>query len=581
MLIAALAGRLLLAPAARAQPADVRPGDERPELPAFEQAAPDAARRPLLALPEVPSFEPPPRERGAILPPLELPSEPGTESLAAGAELTLRAVRIMGNTALSQEELGEVIEPYLGRAVDHSDVEELRDALTLAYVERGYVTSGAVVPAQRLEEGVLELWIVEGRVTQIEVETSGRLREGYVRQRLARAVGPPVDVNRLERALQVLQQDERIRSVHAQLVPGERRGEALLRVRVEQSQPFRVRLAGNNYSSPVIGGGRGELRASYLDVTGFGDALWAEYKAGAGLQDVRAHWEWPLTPWDTTLEAHFRRTWSEVVEAPFDDFDIRSETETYGFELEQPLYRSESTELAAFLLGEWRRSDSYLFGDPFSFVPGPHDGVAKLAVLRFGGSYTWRARNQVAALRTMISAGLPWLGATRNSERGVPDAEFVAWLAQLQWARRFPALGGLQLLARGDVQLADRPLFGLEQFAVGGHASVRGFRENRLVRDNGLLGSLELRLPVPLPSWREWSPRFEIAPFFDAGTSWNTDRGELGPETLLSIGVGGRLEVHESLRFEVYWGYDLKGIESPGDDLQDDGVSLGVVWSWP
>lgn len=581
--LAALLAQTLVPATVFAQLADVRPGDEPIELPRYEEAPPSGvAQPPLLELPEVPSFTPPPRPRGDVLPPLELPSGADTAGLEGGAQALVREVRVVGNTVLAAEALEDVLSPYVDRELSFEDLQQLRDDLTLAYVERGYVTSGAVIPSQSLQDGILEVWVVEGRVTAIDVKSDGRLRDVYVRQRLERAIGPPVDVNELERALQILQQDSLIKSVNAQLVPGERRGEAVLRVAVAEARSWNVRLAGNNYSSPAIGGGRGELRASWQNVTGFGDTLWAEYKAGVGLQDVRAHWEWPISPWDTQFEIHFRKTWSEVVEAPFDQFDISSQTDTYGFELSQPVYRSQNVNAEAFVIGEYRRSDSFLFDEHFSFVPGPDNGIVEMTVLRFGGSYTWRDRNQVVAARSMVSAGLPWLGATRNSGSGVPDAEFIAWLTQLQWARRFPEAIGLQIVARGDVQISDRPLFGLEQFAVGGHSTVRGYRENRFVRDNGAVGSLELRLPVPMPSWREWRPTFEIAPFYDVGYSWNSDRGEIGDQLLMSIGVGGRFGLSEGLDFQIYWGHDLKDVVNPGDaTLQDDGVSLGVVWQWP
>jgi hemolysin activation/secretion protein len=580
-----LVGPLVMA-AILASPAagqDVRPGDERPELPDFE--APYPGRDALLEvapLPEVPAFEPPVRTRGGVLPSLPLSEEPDTEGLAAGARLVLRGVRIRGNIALPAETLDAVARAYLGRELGFEDLEALRDELTQAYLDRGFVTSGSVIPTQTLEDGVLEIWIVEGRVTGIDVQSDGRLREAYVRGRVAHGVGPPVNVGELEQTLQRLQQDPRIRSVDARLVPAERRGEAILRVRVTEATPWRVRLSGNNYSSPAIGGGRGELRASWNNVTGFGDELFAEYKGGEGLQDVRARWSAPLTSRDTGLDLHFRRTWSEVVEAPFDVFDIRSETETYGFRLSQPVHRTEHVRVETSLTGEWRRAESFLFGDPFSFVQGPDDGVSTLAVLRFGGDAAWRTRDQVLAARLLVSVGLPVLGATENDAAGVPDANFVAWLAQLQWARRFPDLWGLQVVARADAQLADRPLFGLEQFAVGGHGTVRGYRENRLVRDNGLVGSVELRLPVPLPGWGEWRPRFDIAPFLDAGYSWNTDRDEIGPTTLFSVGVGGRLELTEHLRLEAYWGHDLRDLVDVGtDSLQSDGVHLGIQWEMP
>ena len=116
-----------------------------------------------------------------------------------------------------------------------------------------------------------------------------------------------------------------------------------------------------------------------------------EFKGGAELQDVQVRYEAPLNAYDTRVGLHMRRTWTEVVEAPFDDFGIKGETATYGFSLRHPFYRTPETTAEAFVRAEWRRSESFLFDEPFSFVAGPDDGVSQLAVLRFGGNWTWRA----------------------------------------------------------------------------------------------------------------------------------------------------------------------------------------------
>jgi hemolysin activation/secretion protein len=543
---------------------DIRPGDERPELPGFEPDAED--RRPALTpLPSVPSFEPRAREKGSVLPQLALPDGQDIDGLEGGAQVVVREFAISGNTALDPEALAGVTRPYLDRPLAFS---------------RGYVTSGVVIPDQTLADGVLEVWVIEGRLEKIEIYNEGRLRESYLRRQLARGAKTPVNVHDLERALQILQQDDRIEAVDATLVPSERRGEAILRVRVLERRAWSVRLAGNNYNSPAIGEWRGVFRAAHRNLSGFGDRLSAEYKGSSGLQDVRGSWEVPLPPFETRLEAHFRRTWSQGVEAPYDTLDINSQTQTYGFTLTQPLYRSASTLVEGFFVGEWRKSQSFIFGDvPFSFVAGPIRGTGKAAILRFGGSATYSTREQALAARGLISWGLDALGATVN-EGDVPDGQFLAFLGQLQWARRLP-WWDLQLIARADVQVSDRPLLGIEQFSMGGHASVRGYRENTLVRDNGVIASLELRIPVPMPSFRESRPRLEIAPFFDVGHSWNTDRPTVGPQTVASIGIGGRLGLTERALFQVYWGHRLLDVPVFGEGaLQDDGVSMGLTWDW-
>ncbi|MCH7866207.1 MAG: ShlB/FhaC/HecB family hemolysin secretion/activation protein [Myxococcales bacterium] len=565
---------LLCAWTASAQ--DVLPGQDRPELPSYSEPELESQ---VLQLPLVPRFEPPPITPGDVLPPLPLAEGEDTDGLRGGSLVTLTEIRVLGNTVLLQETLDTVRRPYLGRELGFEELQELRDALTAAYVERGYVTSGAVVRSQSLTDGVLEVWIIEGRLTEIQVHTDGRLHRSYVERRIASMAEAIVNVNDLERRLRVLQQDERIQALEASLLPGQQRGEAVLRVRVIEARPYYARFRGNNYSSPVIGSGRGEILLGWNDVSGGGDAMQVEYKGGVGLQDVQVRYEVPLNAYDTRFGLHLRRTWTDVVEAPFDDFGIKGETATYGFSLRHPFYRTPETTVETFLRGEWRRSKTFLFGEPFSFVSGPDAGVSKLAVLRLGGNWTWRADGHVLAARSVFNIGLPIFGATDHSG-DIPDGKFFSWLGQVQWAERLPNFWDVQILARADVQLSDRPLLGIEQFAVGGHATVRGYRENRLVRDNGLVGSLEIRVPVPFPSWGGWQPHFALTPFFDAGYSWNTDRMEIGATTLLSAGIGGRLAINENILVDVNWGKALNDVETVGDDLQDNGLHIGASYTW-
>ncbi len=138
-------------------------------------------------------------------------------------------------------------------------------------------------------------------------------------------------------------------------------------------------------------------------------------------------------------------------------------------------------------------------------------------------------------------------------------------------------------LSRFDVQLAESALLGLEQFAIGGHSTVRGYRENTLVRDNGMVGSFELRVPV----WRrsDGRPRVEIGPFIDVGYSWNHPRDSndtIGPSTLVGLGVAARVAITDYLFFEASWAEQLKEVRRGVEwNLQDEGVYLGVTVSFP
>ncbi|MGB3650239.1 MAG: ShlB/FhaC/HecB family hemolysin secretion/activation protein, partial [Rivularia sp. (in: cyanobacteria)] len=52
------------------------------------------------------------------------------------------------------------------------------------------------------------------------------------------------------------------------------------------------------------------------------------------------------------------------------------------------------------------------------------------------------------------------------------------------------------LLTSINTQLTPDSLLSLERFSIGGVDTVRGYRQNQLVSDNGVLGAVELRIPL-------------------------------------------------------------------------------------
>jgi hemolysin activation/secretion protein len=570
---------IVVAGAASAQvvPQDVRPSDRPLDRPPI---VPEDAEAPAILAPfeGVPDFEPEPARPGGVLPPLELPEVEPPETDAAEPRARIDRIEVRGNTVLAPEDVAAVVSRYEGRVLAFSELQALRDALTDLYIDAGYETSGAVIPPQSVLDGALEVEMAEGMLERIEIQNEGRLRDAYLRSRLETERGEVVNVWRLEERLQVLQRDERIESLHATLMATAERGGAVLRVRVVEARAWWVAAGGGNLSSPLIGEWRADLAAGHRNVLGFGDLVEAELRLGETLRDVRILLGAPISRFDTTLLAFMRRTRSRVIEGVLEDFDIESRTETYGLELVQPVRRTRRSDLDAFLSWEWRRSRSSLLGDPFSFVPGPQDGVATLSVLRAGVQYTSSGARDALALRTQLSVGIDALGATSNPG-DVPDGQFLSWLAQLEYARRLDVLRS-ELLTRGAVQLSTRPLLGREQFAIGGYRTVRAFRQNRIVRDNGVIGSVELRVPVPLPSFGTWRPRLAAVPFVDAGYGWNTDRGTPAPSTLASVGVGLLAWPHERLQLAIFWGEPLTSGDVDGDALQDRGVTVEAVWSY-
>lgn len=193
------------------------------------------------------------------------------------------------------------------------------------------------------------------------------------------------------------------------------------------------------------------------------------------------------------------------------------------------------------------------------------------------------ARNRAgAALRLTFRQGTDWLGAETNNRvpEGIngPDEDFFSHRGQFQYLRRLPWLAS-ELRVRSAWQLAADPLLPVEKMPVGGAYSVRGYRENLLVRDNAVTASLEWR--VPLFPEREVTGAFDprsltLVAFGDFGQAWDQRTGLVTDEKtrIYSLGLGAVWTPWRGLTVEVFRGEGLKDLRTTGDDPQDDG------WHW-
>ena len=520
---------------------------------------------------------PPPPPPSPVLPPVPPAPEGEVEKRFPAVRVFVHEIQVIGSTVFSDEELAKATAPFQGRVITSQDLERLRLALTLLYVSRGYITSGAIIPDQDVTFGVITVQIVEGKLTSIEIEGNDWFRAAYLEDRIALGIRAPVTMEPLQERLQFLQQDPRIERLNAELRPGAQRGESVLNVRVTEASPFKAWLEFNNFQTPVVGAERGLATVAHRNLTGHGDPLSFTYGRSSGVNPIiDSSYQFPLTAYETTLTASYRRNDFLVISAPFKPLDIKAQAEIIGFTLRQPIVRTLSQEFALAVTGEYLYNKTTLSGQPFEFVPGMRNGVGNVAALRFIQEWVSRSQTTVIAARSRFTVGLDLLDATVNSGP-VADGQFFAWLGQVQGVQRLDQWWGLQLLGRMDLQLANDRLFPLEQVPVGGRFSVRGYRENSLIRDNAFLASVESRFPLLRSA--DGEEILQLAQFIDFGRAWTAKGPTPDPQTLASVGAGLRWSIlpKDRAHFEVYWGQQLNHFRTGEGNMQDHGVHLQLV----
>ncbi|MBX2859269.1 MAG: BamA/TamA family outer membrane protein [Cellvibrionaceae bacterium] len=476
---------------------------------------------------------------------------------------------IKGNSVLQEALLAEIVKPYLGRSLAPQDLSQLRDQLTMAYVSRGYINSGALIKNNKPGDKTLNIEIIEGRIEHVYIQTNGRLKNRYIKQRLAIDSQQALNVNHLEKQLQILRQNARVDTLQANLSPGESLGRSVLEVKVAEKRAYQWQLGLSNYESPSIGSQLLRLGFEHNNISGEGDEARLGLRKTEGLEAYDASYQRPLNARDLSLFFNAQLADSRIVEAPFDSLDIESKSRSYALGVNYPITREIFSQFDLFMSFDSRRSESFLLGFPFSFSDGVEEGQAKVSVLRIGQS--WRRSNQSLALllRSTFSFGLDALGATKN-QSGLADGQFIKWLWQAQLAKRLPWRGS-KIIVRNELQWSDSPLLGLEKYSLGGHASVRGYRENFQTGDRGFFASVEWRVPL-----LSAAHKLDAALFVDGGALRNRMRDREN-QNLSSIGVGLHWRGSSKVELDFQWAKTSSTPTSTSSNtLQDEGLHIGL-----
>lgn len=540
-----------------------------PSLPfPIPQSPPSLPTQPLIKPPLTPYF-----------PEQEIPQTPEVNQQG-----TIRVNRFVfkGNTVLKASQLRTAVAPFVGKNGNNltfAQLLEVARAVTKFYTDKGYINSGALIPPQDFQSGVgiIVIQIVEGKIGQINITGSDRLRR-YVRSRLRLAVSPVFNQNRLLEQLSLLQVNPLIKTISADLTPSPVLGEANLNVRVAANPTIRIQPTLDNDRSPAVG--TFERRIQFIDsnVFGLGDGLNLIYSNTLGSNAGQASYSIPLNPRNTMLEFDYAIVNSNIIEPPFNRLNIFEADRSYQVTLRQPLLQTANgtsiKELAVGITASRQEGDQQLLGRPFPISPGADSrGRTRISAVRFFQEWNRRSAQDVIFARSEFSFGVGTLNATIRHT--APDSRFFLWRGQAAWLRQLNR-HNLSLLVRTDLQFAARPLSPFEQFALGGVSTVRGYRQDALLTDNGVLGSAELRIPIIANP----ASQLLLAPFVDGGYSFNVMGRTPDPNALVGAGLGVEYQLGERLRIRLDYGLPIIAFRNNKRTLQENGLYFNVTYGF-
>ena len=358
-----------------------------------------------------------------------------------------------------------------------------------------------------------------------------------------------------------------------------------LHFEIEKNKSFLFNLNYNNNNLPQLGSHQGELCLGLANITELSDLLIAEYVHSEGMDIYSGKFFIRIPAIETKLSFGYEKSESSIETYPYDSLEIESDADIYYISISQPVYQTDSENLAFQFKYESMKLNTYMLGMNMSFTPGVIDGQLEHSILRVAQLWNKKSKSSKLTIKSTFSFGLDSYKTPKYiQQQSDIDGKFFAWLGEVSSEKKLLLLDS-SMIFRADLQVSDEPLPDnyvnpSEHFSIGGLNSVRGYRKNLLTTDNGITASIEWRIPlfkINFYSNKVNDGVVQIASFFDCGHGWNVKNNNPEIDSVYSLGLGLLWNISKTNFIKIYWGEALRSIERITEyDLQDDGLSFFV-----
>ena len=431
----------------------------------------------------------------------------------------VKEIRVTPSKLLSTEEIRKAIHFKGAGPMTVTELQDMVDRLNALYQEKKILTAQAVLPPQKIEDGVVYIRLIEGRYGKTVVEGNRRIAEDTILHRIHAVHGELVNVDALQDDLRVYNSTNTYQ-LQAELVPGEEEGTSDVHLTLaEKENPVTSFLFADNAGQKESGRYRIGAYSEYRGIGGHDASLavapvWTQGTWGGSIMYD--------TPWGhhgTRTSISYSRNLVDIIDGAFKDFDMKANSNDLAWSVTHPLQITPLSKVDTFMEIHRKWSDTSYSGMALADNE-TRTMKAGVSARSFDDNGLWFAMASVTGYRS------------DNRIRG-DNNDGSYYNAYLMRRQNLP--GERYLLYRIYGQYtAFSELPSTEQFSLGGMSSVRGFKEGLLSGDKGWYAGWEYGFPLS-PDHQTW--RGSI--FLDHGVSYNNfSAAGTQKDFLTSTGLG-------------------------------------------
>lgn len=502
--------------------------------------------KPQLELPkgQLPEVEKPAQEE-------KKPAPPKSEK-----RIEVRKFKISGNTLFKSEELLDQIRELVGKKLTLEEIYAAADILTDFYRSKGYSLANVVVPAQRVSFGIIELQVIEGRISNIAFAGNKKYTNDFLSGYLSKdKLGKAVSLASLERELLLVNDLPGLTS-RAVIRPGKDLGTSEILLTSKEKR-YSGHLSYNNYGREEVGRWRLEGEFNFLNPFGIGDQLTlGATKSESDLLDyTNVAYNVPFGSNGDRIGINAAYIQYNVG-GDFRVLDIEGTNRNFQVTYSHPIQRSRKRNIlvGASVINNISRSKS------LDSVTSDSD----ITYLELNGLF-----NKVHDDNSVTTASAVFDSNFNNNDGSGSDtgllAKFTFDVAHLR-----PLTQQWNLFARAVAVVSLDDLPDTQKFSIGGQGSVRGFPSSEVRGDQGFQTTVEIRRPFIIGE----STPATFKAFHDLGQVYRktTTAGQKDKESLSSVGFG--LTVNPAQNVTV----DMEYAISTDNHTSSDGNNANRYW---
>lgn len=524
----------------------------------------------------------------------------------------VKGYTVEGNTLLPQGEVDALLKPFTGDNKNFGDVQKALEALESRYRNAGFSAVQVILPEQELNQGLVQLRVVEAHIGSISVEGNEHFDEENIRYSLPYLrEGDTPNARTIARNLRIINESP---AKNAQVTLKTTDSDEIIdaEVKVSEEKAWKAFVSLDNTGTEETGKGRIGFGYQHANLWNSDHVLTMQYITSTSMpENVSIYslgYRIPFYEVNKTLDffaAYADTSAGTALTIPglsgsagiANSINSNGRVRIVGARLNHYFERIGSYEhKIAFGIDNRDFSNSsspLVIGDP-----AIHRSYS-LTPISLGYDGSWKGETIESSFYVNLASNIPDRGkngdnpALRNAKPcsagaggvagGCVSSDYQIIRYGVNFAKAIP--GDWQLRASLSGQYTPDALMPGEQFGLGGATSVRGFTERERANDNGYQGSVELYTPELADKLHLSKGNLRALVFYDAGIGWDKAAApdSATDTSLASIGAGIRFGMDKNFSIKFDYAHVLDGNSASIKNSHTGGdkrghIALGYVF---